>query len=300
MLKRMILFLLGCVMAGALPLSLWAGQDSRQDPAEEIILWEHIWGQRHLLKMLLDPGVEAYGPYTLVKSKPMEQGRAVVSLEADTMINVLILPTSKKREQRLLPIHIYMGDGYLGYRVCLIKKGTRHDFDAINSLADWHESGLTMGTGSHWADTPILEANGLKFIRVAKYELLYTMLARGRFQCFPRGIDQLIRNLKEFGPQGRGLDLEIENRLLFTYPFFSIAFVSRKNPELKERILYGYSKVLDDASWKTHFQKQFDKERDKYKRLNLQQRALIPLDNPFMSQKSQNMDITPYVLNPLE
>ncbi len=300
MIRIVSIILLFSLFFGNLDISVVkAGNDVVWEKPEKIILWEHIWIKRGLLKLLLDPTVEQYGPYEFVKSIPMEQGRAIVSLEKNDLVNILVLPTSTDRERRLLPIHIYMGESHLGYRVCLIQKGSQHRFDHIGSLLDWHESGYIMGTGTHWADTSILEANNLRLVKSAEYELLYAMLDRGRFDCFPRGINQIEEKMKQFGPAGLGMELEVEKRLLFTYPFFSIVFVSRNNSGLKKRILDGYAKAMADGSWQTQFNSPNDSKSKPYKDLNLDQRIVIPLTNPSMTPESLQMDIRPYMDDPL-
>lgn len=252
---------------------------------DKIIIWERQWEDREKIKTLLDYTVESFGPYELVKSKPMEQGRAIAQLQKNQHINLLWLPCSIERERKLLPVYIYMGGRAMGHRICMIKKGTQHLFDNISSLEDWNDSGLLMGTGTHWADTEILEYNKIATVKNPVYRNLYLQLAGGRFQAFPRGIDQIEPKLEQFGNQGAGLDLEIEQRLLFVYPFKEIIFVSRRNARLKKRIEAGYEQALRDGVWQPYFA---DKEENiaLFRALHLKKRIVIPLDNPFLSKEA--------------
>lgn len=252
-----------------------------------IVVWEHLWDDRGCLELILDHTVQDFGPYELVKSEKMEQGRAVYELATNdgtgSGIDLLWLPCSREREETLLPVYIYMGGQALGHRVCLIRKGDQYKFNYISSLKDWIDSGMTMGTGAHWADTEILEFNEIPVLKNVTYELLYQQLAAGRFDAFPRGIDQIMTNLNKYG---RSLNITIEERLLFVYPFREIIFVSRHNPELKNRIETGFQRALKDGSWQECMFKWTRKKRQ-YDGLNLKDRIVIPLENPFLSKEAR-------------
>jgi hypothetical protein len=251
---------------------------------ERIVLWEHLWENRHKVELLLNATVEDYGPYELVRSADMEQGRAIYELEHGRSLDLLWLPCSLEREQRLLPVYIYMGGRDMGHRVCLIRKGEQSLFDNIHSLEDWKASGLVMGTGAHWADTEILEFNGIAVSKNSLDDALYDQLATHRFSAFPRGIDQIASAMQRRGQNGRKLNITVEKRLLFVYPLREIIFVSRNNAQLKQRLEAGYNRLVKTGAW----QKLFRNKRGKtpYKELQLKQRVVLPLKNPFLSKQA--------------
>ncbi|WBF69107.1 hypothetical protein LN040_08465 [Desulfovibrio subterraneus] len=255
--------------------------DSRK---ERIVLWEHLWEDRHKVELLLNATVEDYGPYELVRSADMEQGRAVYELEHNRSLDLLWLPCSLEREQRLMPVYIYMGGRDMGHRVCLIREGDQPLFDNIRSLEDWKASGLVMGTGTHWADTEILEFNGIAVSKNSLDDALYDQLVTRRFSAFPRGIDQIASAMQRHGQNGRKLNITVEKRLLFVYPLREIIFVSRNNAQLKQRLEAGYNQLVKTGAW----QKLFRKKRGKtpYKELQLKQRIVLPLKNPFLSKQA--------------
>lgn len=183
----------------------------------------------------------------------------------------------------------------MGYRVCMIRRGTQHLFDDITSLSDWRDSAMVMGTGTHWADTEILEHNGIAVFKHTTYENLYKQLDKGRFHAFPRGIDQIKSKMDTFGPDGLGLDLAVEQRLLFVYPFREIIFLNKKNTALKKRLETGYQRALEDGTWQASFSGETENE---FGWLKLNQRVLIPLVNPFLSEKALSMPI--FDADPLE
>ena len=264
---------------------------------EKIIVWEHLWSQIHKIEVILDYTVDDFGPYELVKSPRMEQGRAILELEKNKDINLIWLPCSLEREKRLLPIYVYMGGRAMGHRVCLIKKGNQHLFDNIESLQDFIDSGLVLGSGTHWADTEILKYNRIPVATNPVYGLLYSQLELGRFDAFPRGIDQVERNLRENGPEGSGKNISIESRLLFVYPFKEIIFVSKKNPALKRRLEAGYERAVKAGRCSEIFAAK-DGSLDMFESLNLKDRVIIHLENPFLSE--QALAVPMYGHDPLD
>ncbi|MFV0347194.1 MAG: hypothetical protein ACK5JO_01315 [Halodesulfovibrio sp.] len=236
------------------------------------------------MELLLNATVADYGPYELVRSADMEQGRAVYELEHNRSLDLLWLPCSLEREKRLLPVYIYMGGRDMGHRICLIREGDQLLFDNIRSLADWNASGLVMGTGAHWADTEILEFNGMAVSKNSLDEALYDQLETRRFNAFPRGIDQIAGAMQRHGQNGRKLNITVEERLLFVYPLREIIFVSRNNPQLRQRLEDGYRRLVQSGAWQKLFRQ--NQSKTPYRELHLKQRVVIPLNNPFLSKQA--------------
>ena len=94
-----------------------------------------------LLRLSLDLTVPEYGPYQLVSSPQMEQGRAVKELRSGELVQVGVFAPDGERERELLAVHIPLAKGLLGWRVCLVRQGDEGRFAAIGSLSDWHRAG---------------------------------------------------------------------------------------------------------------------------------------------------------------
>ena len=227
------------------------------------------------LNILLGPTVPDYGPYELIPSQKLSQGRAIASLVDNTLVNFISFSTNIEREKLLLPIMLPLNDGLLGYRTCFIREGTQHQFDAIRSLEDWHQSGLIIGTGSHWSDTPILESNNIKLRKAISRDLLVEMLIAGRFDCFPRGLDEIPVEAPQYESKG----IVIEKNLLFVYPFRSLYFVSRKDPGLAERIKVGYQRALDNGTWQAHIEKEYQYYEELTQQLNFKDQYGVGSDS---------------------
>ncbi|MFA7260574.1 MAG: hypothetical protein WC013_13820 [Aeromonas bestiarum] len=240
-----------------------------------------------LLRLSLDLTVPEYGPYRLSASPPMEQGRAVKELQGGELVQIGVFAPDKERERTLLPIHIPLAKGLLGWRVCLIRQGDEGRFARIHSLVDWHHSGLTIGQHRSWPDTRLLKTNGLRVVVGSLYEALFNMLRKQRFDCFLRSVIEIEDELKSHP------DLAIEPHLVFRYPLALLFFVSPKYPELAQRIELGLQRARQSGAFERIFEEGFGST---IRRLKLDERAMLELDNPDLPASSRAMMADPTLI----
>lgn len=254
---------------------------------EPILIWDRLQDNPvayQILKLAMNNTVTEYGPYELQSSMAMEQGRVALELEKNRSVHIANFAPDEDREARLLPVRIPVTQGLLGYRVCLIKEGRQARFSEINSLQDLKDKQIRIGQGEHWPDTSILRANNLSVVGSVKYKTLFEMLKRDRFDCFARSISEVIPEANKYQQQG----LVIEKRLLFVYRLPTFFFVSKKNPQLAERIRRGLQRGLKNGSISKLIRSNY---RDDFKRLNLKDRKLIYLSNSnFTKTTSHELD----------
>lgn len=240
-----------------------------------------------LLRLSLDLTIPEYGPYRLIASPPMEQGRAVKELRGGELVQVGVFAPDEERERTLLAIHIPLAKGLLGWRVCLIRQGDEGRFARIHSLADWYHSGLTIGQHRSWPDTRLLKTNGLRVVVGSLYEALFNMLRKQRFDCFLRSVIEVEDELKQHP------DLAIEPHLVFRYPLALLFFVSPKYPELAQRIELGLQRAHQSGAFERVFGEGFGST---IRRLKLDERAMLELDNPDLPASSRAMMADPTLI----
>ncbi|HEA3131725.1 TPA: ABC transporter substrate-binding protein [Aeromonas hydrophila] len=187
-----------------------------------------------------------YGSFQLIRSRSMEQGRAIRALEVGGL-DIAVFAPDAKREQTLLSIPFPIEKGLLGWRVCLIRSDRIAPFYKISSLSGWKKSGLTIGQLTTWPDTNVLRSNGLKLELTPIYESLFKMLRKGRFDCFLRSVIEVEDEVKKHP------DLIIEKNILFRYPLPLLYFVSPANPKLAERVQLGLSRVKASGEYEKIF-----------------------------------------------
>lgn len=272
------------VMFMALP-----GAALAADPgdATRIVLWNRNYDSaatRALVKLVLSESRARYGDYSLVSSTEMTQARAVRDLQTGRGLAVRLIDvaTDQRREKQLRAIAISTQEGLTGYRVCLIAQGTEAQFAPIRSRQDIIAHHLVFGQGSDWPDTPILRANGFRVITQTRFQNLFPMLKRHRFNCFPRSVTEVFDDLHRYGDA----DIQIEPRLLFTYPLPSFFFVNRNDSRLAARIQLGLRMAHQDGQYKAYFQHYI---LPMLHRLQLSKRTIIRLDNPDLTPRSRRI-----------
>ncbi|MGV8835989.1 diguanylate cyclase [Cellvibrio sp.] len=231
---------------------------------------------RGLLTLALSKLPEKFEIEQTIASNSEER---MVSMVMDNQLDVVWYATTNDLEERLQPIRICIYRGLLGYRVLMIKKGTQHKFDAIQTVEDLKR--VSLGQGRFWADTNVLTANNLNVVKVLKYEGLFYMLDGDRFDAFPRGAHEPWSEMQRY-PK---LALDVEQHLLISYtnPFYF--FVNKSNTKLAADIERGLRIAIEDGSFNEYFLND-PTVKDVMAKANLKNRTLIKLDNPGLPKKT--------------
>lgn len=204
--------------------------------------------------------------------------RVMSELESNAL-DIIWTATDQEKEQEFLPVRIPLYKGMFGYRIFIIHKNSQHKFSNINTLDDLKQ--VSLGQGRSWADTKILEANGLKVVKVSKFPSLLYMLDGERYDAFPRGIHEPWGEI-ESHPQ---LQLAVEQQLMLVYRMPFYLFVNKNNRALAQRLESGLNKAIADGS----FDNLFYAEPGVQKVLqfaNLKNRKLIELNNPYLTPET--------------
>jgi len=202
------------------------------------------------------------------------QKRSLRQLQ-DGVLDVLALGSSPEREAAGLPIRIDLLKGIIGYRVFLIRRSDQDRLDRMDDAALRRE--VVFGLQRDWADRPIMEAAGFAVETTSDSENLFRMLAAGRFDAFPRGLNEAARDLAEHQPANPQLALEAHRALYFPYPVYF--WVRPGNRELARRIELGLRRAEADGSWRRLFLADFARE---IAQMNRQHRHVLKLANPFL------------------
>ncbi|WP_409439025.1 hypothetical protein [Psychromonas sp. GE-S-Ul-11] len=251
-----------------------------------ITVWQHTIEHPDpifitILIKALDITRHEYGEYEIVPSKEMEQGRAVqrLAIKYEGVLDVAHFASSLEREKGAIAVKVPLLNGLLGYRVCLINKGDQPKFSNINNKQAFIDNRLTIGQHQDWPDAHILKSSGLDVRTSYKYSLLFQQLKKQRFDCYLRGINEVTDEYEKYAD----LNFEIENTLLFHYPFPIFFFVHESDPELAQRITLGLTRLKEKGALselvKLYHKAQIDK-------LHLDKRKLIAIDNVILPEDS--------------
>jgi hypothetical protein len=180
------------------------------------------------------------------------QGRALRALEAGTA-PFDIYPTGYdiEREKRLRMVRFPLTRGLLGHRMLVILESSRQRFEAIETL-DQLQAHITFGSGATWPDTQIMRRAGFKVVTGTVYQL-WAMLRNGRFIAFPRGMQEVFR---ELGQESSPDDLDplvIEPNFLISYRFDEFFYLNTANEQMAELIEEGLREAHRQGALDAYF-----------------------------------------------
>ncbi len=246
-----------------------------------ITLWDRNYDSEYMqtqVNNLLKLSRERFGPYRLVSSEPLEQGRAFASLQDKDGIDIFIAGIDRHRENNSKVIYFPMDRGLLGFRLCLTSSENAK-LNSVSNLQSLLDTGITIGSGVHWPDTEVFKKSGFNVVTSPQYENLFKMLSRDRFDCFPRSVAEVDVELKKMDPK----NLVVENNLAFIYPLAEFIFLRKSDNQLHTRLDYGIKKALEDGSFHEIF---FKFHANKIELYNIDERFIIRLDNISLSNEA--------------
>lgn len=198
-----------------------------------------------LLEFVLKKSEPEYQPTALkiLKEEKITHERTL-RLIRNGMIDLSWAGTSEELESVLLPIRIPLLKGLLGSRVSIIHK---RNIDLFKSISKEKLQTLIACQGSDWGDSDILESNGYKVLRVARFDLMFKMLNRNRCDYFPRAIFEGYNEIKVAIKDHP--DLVIFDDVILQYKFPLYFFVNKANKRLATQLEFGLKKSIEDNSF---------------------------------------------------
>lgn len=230
-----------------------------------------------VLRAALQSTKATHGRYTLTPwREPMSVARMVQELAtADGHINVIARATDRGLESRFRPIRIPIDRGLMGMRLLLVRKADVPRFASVRTLDDLRR--FSAGQGQDWVDADILSSAGISVVEAQRPDALMGMLEGGRFDFFPRAIDEAAREY-EANRKVRP-SIVIEPTLMLHYPLPRYFFVRRdaEGYKLAERITAGMERLVRDGTLAALLRRHKGKEIE---RAQIGRRHVIDLPNP--------------------
>ena len=225
-----------------------------------------------LLKKALEVTRVSHGDFEIIDYGPrLQRKRALLELERGA-IDVYSAATQPVWEEKTLPVYIPLRKGILGYRLFLIDQANQQLFSDLQSLDDLKQ--LSIGSGSQWSITRVFRAQGFRVIGVVQYEQLFELLMRGRFQGFPRGVNEIF--LEFDGRNKTYPNMAIEQDLALYIPLPTYFFVTPGRPKLKGRIEQGLKVMIGNGGFDRLFH-QYHRKSLEWARLG--ERKIFQMEN---------------------
>jgi len=275
-----VLFLL------AEPVAVLAVERYQAPPIQEYRLWYRNFDSPAILALLnlALAKTSEYGDFEVTRSVEMGQGRVLRELaqSRSDLVDIANVASSSQRESQLLAVPIPIDGGLLGFRVCVVQPHALPLFEGVSSIDDLRQRNIRIGQGLHWPDTDILEVNGVPVVTHTRYEILFRMLRNDRFDCFARGVSEVMYDLQiENDPE-----LVIEPTLLLAYPMPSYFFTAPDDYLTAHRVQLGMERAIVDGSFGDFLRQYYGKPIEE---LALHRRNVIVLRNPFLSDESRTI-----------
>lgn len=238
-------------------------------------IYDYRWA---LLSLALEHTRASDGPCRLVPADghDFSQARTMALLQRGEL-DVTTFGYSPEREARMRPVRVDLLRGMLGFRVLLIRTDQQARFRHLDAQA--FRRAIVLGFNSQWADLAILQANGYQVVTSPSYDNLFSMLVAGRFDAFPRGLNEAGRELQMFGPEHPELGEEKTLALFMHYPVYF--WVRKDAVALAQRIERGLNLALEDGSFKALFLRYHGKD---IAREAKNHRRIFFLKNPYLPQ----------------
>lgn len=217
-----------------------------------------------------------YGPYQLVfTQEQLSSERKHDLLVVGEKVNVDRLvgfPTQKGPRKGLIRIGVPVLNGFMGYRILLIRQEEQSRFASIKTLDELHK--LPMGFGKGW-EGHVYKHNGFSVAEALNITLLLKMLAGRRYYFVPLSVIEIDDH---YVIEGKPVDnLVPEQTLLLYMPLPVYFYVSPEQPVLADRLTVGLKYLQENGQLDKVFKEHFG---ERLKRLNLSERTLIELSNP--------------------
>jgi len=218
--------------------------------------------------------------YKLVVTKEPWSQIKIMEEVSNGKLDLFWNSSNAEKETLFNAVRICLYKGLLGNRIFIIHKDNQAKFNNIKTLEDL--KGITIGQGKTWADTKILEANGLNVVKANKYESLFLMLDGGRFDAFSRGVHEPFGELASH-PNLKDLTVEKHLMLVYRMPFY--LFVSKDNKALAKDLEAGLNAAIADGSFDQVFFGD-PSVQDVMAKADMKNRHAIFLDNPTLSKET--------------
>lgn len=232
-----------------------------------------------LLRAALERTESSHGPFELLPSAPVETlSRQMALLERGELLSVIWASPSALLERQLRPVRVPTRRGLLGFRVALIHERSQAALRRVRDAEGLRR--FVLGQGSSWPEVEMYRAQGFQ-VETGNYEALFRMLLLGRFELFPRGVNEVFAEHAARAAQLPGL--AIEDSLLIHYPLPYYFYCQRDDSVLATRLEQGLRAMVRDGSYEAHFWR-FHGESIRQARLH--ERRLIRLSHPQLGRGS--------------
>lgn len=194
----------------------------------------------------------------------------------DADFHVTFSGIDQERFNKLATVPVPMQRGLLGHRILIVSQDTKDAVAAVKSMDDLKQ--ISIGSGTGWPDTTILEEAGFK-VESSKYDNLFKMVDRGRIHGFARGVAEPYSEVA--ARVGDMKNLTIDEHVMIVYPFDMFLFLNKDDKERYDILLTGLKNAYEDGSFLAYFENH-PRIKKVFEQAKIDDRLRFEIDNPLL------------------
>lgn len=194
----------------------------------------------------------------------------------DADFHVTFSGIDQERFDKLATVPVPMQRGLLGHRILIVSQDSKDAVGAVKTADDLKQ--ISIGSGTGWPDTEILEKAGFK-VESSKYENLFKMVDRGRIQGYARGVAEPFSEVA--ARSGDMPNLTIDEHVMIVYPFDMFLFLNKDDQERYDILLTGLKNAYEDGSFLAYFENH-PRIKKVFEQAKIDDRLRFEIDNPLL------------------
>ena len=236
-----------------------------------------------VLRTAMEKTASKFGTFTIGPShEALSVARLLQEMSyPEGSINVFARATDLELEKKFNPIRIPIDRGLMGMRLLVVRKDDLPRFAAIRTLDELKR--LSAGQGKGWIDTEVLSAAGISVVEAPRPDALYAMLEAGRFDYFPRALDEAPREFEMQHKTRPGIAVEPTLMLRYTLPRYFFVRRDAEGDKLAARIKAGMEMMVQDGSLAALFRQH---KGPLIQRAAIGKRHIIDIPNPLLPSET--------------
>ncbi len=191
-------------------------------------------------------------------------------------LDILWAPPRTDLENGALRVNFPFLRGLQGYRILLAHRDKLEALEQITGLETLKR--LKAGLGSGWTDTAVFRENGLTTMTAPSLDTLWHMLQAERFDYLPRGLTEVIPELKS--RQSRFRSVTMDRSLVLYYPFPLFFYVSKHRPDLHATLTANLAKLRQSGEFEALWR---EAHQEVLQELNFGDRKVLELNTSHLS-----------------
>lgn len=257
-----------------LKIDFWSGNRSaiRQDYEREVLM------------AVLKSTEKKYGQWHVTETKTAYPGNeeSQVFTTKNHDVFVTIAGNQKFDNEEYIMIGKPISKNLLGYRIPIIKSKNKDKFNTAIQNSELKK--LVHGIPETWGDAIIFRQNDYAVAEEGSFDDIFERLYKGNFDYTTFGANEVLSVYKNRAALYS--DLVIEESLMFYYPFPLVFYINPKKTKLAKRLSKGLDNIEKNKTLDSIFYSYY---KDIIRDLQLNQRKIITLDNPLISEEFINL-----------